>query len=91
MRDGLKPFGDATADALRRRISTDEVWMIGLELLQLAQQLVELSVADLGLVRDVVPLFVMSKLATEFCDARRGIHSRNSKFKMQNANSVFAF
>jgi hypothetical protein len=34
---------------------------------------------------------VMSNLATEFCDARGGIHSRNSKFKMQNANSVFAF
>ena len=48
--------------------------MIGLELLQLAQQLIELSVADLGLVRDVVPLFVMANLATEFLNSRGWVH-----------------
>jgi hypothetical protein len=43
--------------------------MAGLEPLQLLHQLVELGVADLRLVGDVVALFVVANLAAEFCDS----------------------
>ena len=74
VRNRLKTFCDASADSLSWRIGADEIRMIGFELLQLTQQLVELGVADLGLVRDVVALFVMTNLATELCDSGGDVH-----------------
>jgi hypothetical protein len=39
------------------------------ELLELARQIIELGVADLGLIEDVVPLFVVPNQATQFSDS----------------------
>ena len=52
--------------------------MIGLELLQLLHQLIEFSVADLGLVGDVITLFVIADLPTELGDAGGGSQSTAS-------------
>jgi hypothetical protein len=43
--------------------------MTSFEPLQLLHQLVELGVADLGLVGDVIAFFVVANLAAEFCDS----------------------
>ena len=71
-------FGRPAADALGRRIDRDEIGMIALEVLQLAQQRVELGVGDLRGRIDVVALFVMADLLAEFAmrvaDPRRQVN-----------------
>ena len=52
----------AAGDALRRRIGRDEIGIVGLELLELVQQGVELFVRDFRSGMNVVPLFVMADL-----------------------------
>ncbi len=54
--------------------SGDEIGMIALEVLELAQQRIELGVGDLRRGLDVVALFVMADLLAELVDAGRWIH-----------------
>ena len=58
------------ADALRRRIGGDEIRMLRLEPLELVQQPIELLVGDLGIVVDVVALFVMPDGIAQLARAR---------------------
>jgi hypothetical protein len=59
--------------------------MLLLELQELAHQVIELGVASLWLVGDVVELFVMSDEATKFSDAGNRIHAmQNAKITMQS-------
>jgi len=67
--DAREPFAHPAADALRRRVGRDELGMLLLQLLELAHQVVELRIADLGLVLDVVQLFVMTDEPSELGDA----------------------
>jgi hypothetical protein len=48
--------------------------MLGLQRLELVQQAVELLVGDLGLVVDVVALFVVTDPCAKLGDARERIH-----------------
>ena len=64
-------FGDAAADALGRRVGGDEIGMLGFELLELVQQPIELLVRNLGLVVDVVALFVVPDGLAKCRDAMR--------------------
>ncbi len=73
-RTEAKPSAGAAADALGRRIGGDEIGMIALEILQLAQERVELGVGDLRVLVDVVALFVMADLLAKLFDAGGGIH-----------------
>ena len=68
MLDGREPFDRPAGDALRRRIGGDEVRMLGLEALELVQQPIELFVGDLGIVVDVVALFVVADGVAELVE-----------------------
>jgi hypothetical protein len=72
--DGLEGGGDAAADALRWGVGADQVGVLGLEPLELVHQRVELGVGELGIVQDVVALFVVADLAAEFVDPFCRIH-----------------
>ena len=56
--------------ALRRRVGRDEFGVRGFELAQLDDQRVELRVADLGFVVDVVAIVVILDLLAQLLDAR---------------------
>ncbi len=75
-------FGRAAAYALRRRIERDEIGVIALEILELAQQRIELGVGDLRRGVDVVALFVMADLSAELVYAGGGIHIYRSRARM---------
>ena len=57
--DGVKAFDRAACHALRRRVGRDELRMLRFNPLELVEQPIELLVGDLGVVVDVVALFVM--------------------------------
>jgi hypothetical protein len=83
MVDHREPGGDTAADALRRRVSGDEIGILALEPLELLDERVELDVGNLGIVEDVIALFVVPDLSAEFVDpfgrshdARRTYRSR---------------
>ncbi len=61
--DGLEAGGRAAADALGRRIGRDEIGVLGFEALELLHERVEFGVGQLGIVEDVVPLFVVANFA----------------------------
>ena len=50
--------------------------MFRLEPFELVQQPIEGFVGDLGIVVNVVPLFVMADLGAELLDSGQGIHGR---------------
>ncbi len=56
------PFARLASNALRRRIRRDQLRMLRLQTFQLLHQLVELGVADLGMVEDVIKVFVVTNL-----------------------------
>ena len=56
----------------------DEVWIFGLEALELPHQRIEFSVGDLRIVQDVVALFVMPDEYAELVDSFCGRHARLS-------------
>ncbi len=80
MRDLDESLAGLAAYALRGRIGRDQRWMPGLEVLQLPHQFVEFGVADLGLIEDVVAVFVVADFVAEGCDLLfdvfRGGHRR---------------
>src|SRR5688500_14982447 len=61
--DGRKAVSRPAADALRRGIDGNEVGVIALEILELAQQRIELGVGDFRRGLDVIALFVMANLS----------------------------
>jgi hypothetical protein len=66
----LRQLGDRlAADALRRRVRRDELGVLGLEALQLAEERVVLVVADLGVVERVVAPRVVLDLPAQLLDA----------------------
>ena len=65
-------LGRATADALRRGIDSNEVWVIALEILELPQELVERGVRYRGVLMNVIPLLVVTDLLTKLGDAGCG-------------------
>ena len=65
-------FARRAADALRRRIRGQKRRMQLFEVLQLPQQGIELGVADLGRVADVIEMLVPSQLAAQEGDAGPG-------------------
>ena len=65
MLDGREALDGTAGDALGRRIGRDEIGMLASSALELVQQRVELVVGDLGLVVDVVALFVVADLVAE--------------------------
>ena len=72
MLDRLERLGDRAADALRRRVGRDEFREALLEVDELAVERVELAVADLGVVEDVVAVFVIADEGTEFLGLQAG-------------------
>ena len=74
--DGREAFDRPSRDALRRRIGRDEIRMLGLEPLELVQQAVELLVGNLGVVVDVVALFVVADGVAELFQAFFGADHR---------------
>ena len=72
MVDGLEPLRGLPGHALRRGIGGDEIGMGVFERLQLAHQRVELGVGDLGVVENVVPLFVMPNAIAQLLDLPGG-------------------
>ena len=69
MLDRDEAFGGTSADALGRRIGGDQIGVIGLELFELVEQAVVFLVGNLGIVVDVVTLFVMTDRVTKLLDA----------------------
>jgi hypothetical protein len=67
--DGLEAFDWTAGDALGRRVVGDEMGVLLLEALELVQQPIELLVRDLGLVLNVVTLFVIPNGVTQRPDA----------------------
>jgi hypothetical protein len=74
MTHGSEALSDAAADALRGRIDADEVGMIALEILQLAQQRIIFGVGDFRRGLDVITFFVMADELAELFDASGRIH-----------------
>jgi len=64
VRHGGEPLGRPAAHALRGRVGRHEVRVGLLERSELPHQRVELGVGDLGVVVDVVALFVVADQAT---------------------------
>ena len=80
MRDLDESLARLAADALRGRIRRNERWVLGFQILQLLHQLVEIGVADFGIVEDVIEVFVVANLLAQslylFFDVFRGRHRR---------------
>ena len=74
MRDSRKAFDRMAGDALRRRVRRDEIRVLGLELLEIVQQAIELAVGDFGSGVDVVALFVMADGVAKRFEALFGFH-----------------
>jgi hypothetical protein len=70
--DGREPFDGAAAHSPGRRVGRHELRVRLLDRLELVHQRVEPGVADLGIVVDVVPLFVMADQVAELGGARGG-------------------
>ncbi len=71
--DGIEGRDDGAADLLGRRVGRDEIGVLGFDRPQLADQVVVIGVADLGVVERVVPLVVVGDLGAEFVDADGGV------------------
>jgi hypothetical protein len=82
MPDRREPFGRASAYAPRRGIERDQVGVFALETLELAHEVVELSVTNLWSGVDVVAVFVMTDLPSEVVYAAGGIHIYRSLARM---------
>ncbi len=61
------------ADALGGRIGRDEFGVLGLKVFELLHQLVEIQIADLGLIEDVIEIFVVANLFAESFDLLFGV------------------
>ena len=75
--DLREPGDGLVADALRRRVRRDQLGVLGLERLQLAEQRVVDVVADLRVVEDVVAVVVVGDLLAQLGDLaarRRSFH-----------------
>ena len=70
----VEALGGPAADALRRRRRVDELGVLVLDRAQLAHERVEFGVADLGIVVNVIALFVMSDARPQVGDALGGAH-----------------
>ena len=66
MFDGVEACGRTPADALGWRIGGDEIRVVGFEALELLHERVEFCVGYLGIVEDVVALFVIANEPAEF-------------------------
>ena len=73
MLDRPKALGGRSAHPLRGRVEDAEVGVLLLDALKLAEKLVVLRVADLGIVEDVVAVEVMRDDAAELFGARGGL------------------
>ena len=73
MLDGPEALGGRRADALRRGVGGAEVGVLLLDAPKLAEELVVLGVADLGIVEDVVAVEVVPDDAAELFGARGGL------------------
>jgi len=51
-----------SANPLRRRVESDQIGVLGFELLELTHQAIEVGVAELGIVQNVIAIFVMPDL-----------------------------
>ena len=71
MGDGLEAVAGRAADALSGRIGSDEFWIFLFELLEFVEQLVEGGVGNLGVVNDVIQIFVVTNLFAQTFDLFR--------------------
>ena len=74
VRDRREAGGGTSTHPLRGRIGGDEVGMRGLEGGEFPHERVEFDVRDLGVVQDVVTLFVMTDQIAQLRDAIGGGH-----------------
>ena len=72
----MTPVARLAADALGGRVGRDELGVLLLQRAELAEERVELGVADLGIVEDVVAVVVRVNLAGERGVARAGLFRR---------------
>ena len=63
-----KPLARLPTYALRRRIRSNQVRVLSFELLELLHKQIEVGIADLGIVENVIAVFVMSNLITKSFD-----------------------
>ena len=75
----VEPGDGLVADALRRRVGRDQLGVLGLERLQLAEQRVVDVVADLRVVEDVVAVVVVRDLLAQLGDLPRGVAHSTSR------------
>src|ERR1700722_16675805 len=66
--DGLEAVARRAADALSGRIGSDEFWIFFFELLEFVEQLVEGGVGNLGVVNDMIQIFVMTNFFAQALD-----------------------
>ena len=69
MLDDAERLDRCAADALRRRVGGDQLRVLRFEIAQLSHELVELGVADLGLVEHEVAVLVVRDLRAQLFDA----------------------
>jgi hypothetical protein len=74
LQDTLTRFA---AHSLRGRIGRDQAGMLGFQFLELVHQHIKLSVRDLGIVEDVIAVFVMADLVAERLDFLFEVFSRS--------------
>src|SRR6266852_541738 len=65
MCDFDESFARLASHALRRGIWSDQVWILGFELLQFVDQAVEFRVADLRIIEHVIAVLVMPNLLAQ--------------------------
>ena len=71
--DGVERRHDGTPDLLRRRVGRDQVGVFGFERAELADEVVVVGVADLGVVERVVALVVMGDPGAQIVDSAGGV------------------
>ena len=74
--DLRQPADRRAADALRRAVGRDQLGVVGLQLFQLFEELIELLVRDFGAALDVVEVIVMVDLLAQFGDTHFGLTHR---------------
>ncbi len=79
MFDRRETLGGSAGDALGWRVRGNQVRVVGFELLELVQQLVELRVGYLWCVEDVVAVFVVPDGLAELLDTFEGVQFHRSR------------
>src|SRR5579883_169335 len=79
MMHGFERVDGLAADAPRRAIGSDQLWVGGLQLLQFLKEQIELLVGDFGPILDVIKVVMAVDESAEFDGALRGFRHGTPK------------